>query len=198
MFEKLNIFLESLAVYEAVGLAIGIAFGIICLFMVVRSAIKSRPLLESDTYFDVTVSTGNNRPIERSSIPIEATLLHKEEDIEDYEDHESGGFIVMTTKNEFFWNGKLLYKGDWDDYESHPQGIIIELGDKLFLNSTLMFEGNWDSYESHPRGVLVEDADSDNLYINNKLVYDGEWDSYSSHPEGIILDIDDSLYLLRC
>jgi hypothetical protein len=88
-----------------------------------------------------------------------------------------------------FENGEMVlhYEGDWDDWYSHPDGVIIQKGNQLLLNGKdLLYEGDWDDWRSHPDGVIIRKGNQ--LLLNGKgLLYEGDWDNWRSHPDGVII-----------
>lgn len=129
-------------------------------------------------------------------LPANAKLLFKDTDFESYDDHPAGGLLIET-KDELYLNNELLYKGSWDEYETHPNGVVVTNGNKLFVNQTLVYEGEYEGHRPHPQGLLIE-TEEGVLFINNRKVFEGEYEDYSSHKDGIVLEINDNLYLVRC
>ena len=50
----------------------------------------------------------------------------------------------------------LICEGNWYSWDSHPQGVVIRLDNKLLLNGeTLLYEGDPDDWRSHDKGVVI-------------------------------------------
>lgn len=89
----------------------------------------------------------------------------------------------------------LLYEGEWDYWEPHPEGVVIQRGNRLLLNGVqLLYRGPWDYWGVHPEGVVI--GLGDKLLLNgDKLLYEGIWDGWEPHPEGIVIRRGNQLIL---
>ena len=81
----------------------------------------------------------------------------------------------------------LICEGNWYSWDSHPQGVVIRLGDRFLLNGeTLLYEGNWYSWDSHPQGVVIG-LDNKLLLNGETLLYEGDQDDWRSHDKGVVI-----------
>lgn len=54
----------------------------------------------------------------------------------------------------------VLYEGAWDDWYSHPKGVVIRVGNRFLLNGEkLLYEGAMNGWLSHPKGVVIRVGD---------------------------------------
>ena len=82
----------------------------------------------------------------------------------------------------------LRFKGIFDKWGSHPEGVIIQKGDELLLNGKeLLYKGAFDGGGSHPEGVIIRKGDE--FLLNGKeLLYKGKFDDWGSNrSEGVII-----------
>ena len=82
----------------------------------------------------------------------------------------------------------LRFKGIFDKWGSHPEGVIIQKGDELLLNGKeLLYKGAFDGWGSHPEGVIIRKGDE--FLLNGKeLLYKGKFDDWGSNrSEGVII-----------
>jgi hypothetical protein len=100
-------------------------------------------------------------------------------------------------KEREFKNGELIchYEGKCDSWYPHPQGVIIQIGNKLLLNGKdLLYEGEWDDWVSHPQGVIIQIGNK--FLLNGEdLLYEGKWDGWMPHPQGVIIQIGNKFLL---
>jgi len=89
----------------------------------------------------------------------------------------------------------LRFKGIFDKWGSHPEGVIIQKGDELLLNGKeLLYKGAFDDWIPCPEGVIIQKGDE--LLLNGKeLLYKGKSDRWGLHPEGVIIQKGDELLL---
>src|SRR3989339_214707 len=63
----------------------------------------------------------------------------------------------------------LRFKGIFDKWGSHPEGVIIQKGDELLLNGKeLLYKGGFSSWSSYPEGVIIRKGDEWIFYNQSK------------------------------
>ena len=79
--------------------------------------------------------------------------------------------------DQFFLNGKLVYKGEFAGWRPHPQGLVIKSNDQLLLNGNkLLYEGKLTNWRPHPQGVIIHKRTStgSDFYFYDHWPVDGD------------------------
>ncbi len=134
-------------------------------------------------------------------------LLNGEEVLYDgeFDDWETCGeeFVILRDSDQsgddvtFLRNGReVLYKGAYDSCRIHPDGIVVQLGEKLLLNGTqLLHEGDITGWDVHKEGVVV--CTTCGLLLNGETkLYEGDLGSWKSTVEtGLVIKVSNKLLL---
>jgi len=132
---------------------------------------------EFDLEYEKAAKTGNLEKAKELKAILEQKREALREKIDLYHDWQS------------YKNGETIlhYEGKWDDWRSHPKGVVIRRDNQLLLNGTeLLYEGKGDGWGLHPKGVVIRRG---NQFLLNgtELLYEGKWDGWVPHPKGIVI-----------
>ncbi len=120
--------------------------------IVIEKRIKKINLGEEDEIIPQFLLNGQKELQEGDPIRFEQSLLPQE------------GYVIerITKKDDkavgqLLLNGRfVLYKGDWDDWQPHPQGVIIRKGNQFLLNGKdLLYDGDFRDWCPYPHGVII-------------------------------------------
>ncbi|OGG57534.1 hypothetical protein A2853_01550 [Candidatus Kaiserbacteria bacterium RIFCSPHIGHO2_01_FULL_55_17] len=108
------------------------------------------------------------------------------------------GFLARRGNTFLLNDADLLYEGEWDDWRSHPEGVVIYKEHTLYLNGggDVLYTGDLEAWEwdGHLEGVIVQYQDQ--ILLNGKTqLYKGEFDTWLAHPRGVIVQQGNRLIL---
>ena len=82
----------------------------------------------------------------------------------------------------------LLYEGEYDNWEIHPDGIVIRIGHRLLVNGKTLISRR--SLKVTPwkfTGGLVQEAHKQIYFNGHLLVFGGKWNEWLPHPYGVVI-----------
>ncbi|OGH66206.1 MAG: hypothetical protein A3B90_02840 [Candidatus Magasanikbacteria bacterium RIFCSPHIGHO2_02_FULL_41_13] len=122
--------------------------------------------------------------------PIILDLNYPKSSQEDNPEVKSFVGMLEEYRSRGYKDGERIFELDGKDVlrsEAHPQGVVVQKGDKIILNgSKLLYQGKCTDWYVHPEGVVVKKGKK--LLINGeKLIYEGKCDNAWSSEKGFMV-----------